>query len=78
MPLEFRYFRAPESEIGFLPGNRSCSLCGQSGRCFTLDHVISRELTEEERRGKIGCYNCLRHDRFGFSHTTEVISLKKA
>jgi len=72
MPLKFRYFRAPESEMGFLPGNRTCSLCGQSGRCFPLDGVNISELSEEERRGKIGCYDCLRQDRFGFSHDTEV------
>ncbi len=72
MPIEFRYFRAPEAEMGFLPGNRVCSLCGQSGRCFALDDLISAELSEEERRGIIGCYECLRRDRFGFMHGTEV------
>jgi len=73
MPIEFRYFRAPESEMSALmPGERICSLCGQSGRCFPLDYVISSELSEEERRGKIGCYDCLRRDRFGFMHGTEV------
>ena len=72
MPIEFRYFCVPESETGLLSGNRICSLCGQPGRCFPLDAVISAELSEEERRGKIGCYDCLRRDRFGFSHDTEV------
>lgn len=72
MPIEFRYFRAPESEMDFLPGNHICSLCGLSSRCFSLDNVISMELSEEERKGKAGCYDCLRRDRFGFSHVTEV------
>lgn len=72
MPLEFRYFRAPEAEMGFLPGDRTCSLCGQPGRCFPLDGVNSSELSEGERGGKIGCYDCLRRDRFGFTHDTEV------
>ena len=72
MPLEFRYFRAPESEMGFLPGSRVCSLCGQPGRCLPLDGVDILELSEEGRKDKIGCYNCLRRDRFGFSHDTEV------
>ena len=72
MPIEFRYFRAPESDMGLLPYIRNCSLCGQPGRCFSLDGVISRELTEEERQGKIGCTDCLKRDRFGFPHNTEV------
>ena len=74
MPLEFRYFRAPETEmIGLLSGVRTCSLCGQSGRCFSLEsRVVSRELTEEQRQGKIGCVDCLKRDRFGFSHDTVV------
>lgn len=72
MPLEFRYFRAPEAEMGFLPGSRVCSLCGQPGRCLPLDGVNISELSEEERKDKIGCYDCLRRDRFGFSHDTEV------
>ena len=72
MPLEFRYFRAPESEMGFLSGNRTCSLCGKSGRCYPLENVDSSKLTTETRKGKLGCYDCLRQDRFGFTHDTEV------
>ena len=58
--------------MGFLPHIRTCSLCGQPGRCFALDHVISSELSEQERPGKIGCSDCLRRDRFGFAHDTEI------
>ena len=58
--------------MGLLPGLPTCSLCGQPGRCFSLDSVISRELTEGERQGKIGCTDCLRRDRFGFDHVTEA------
>lgn len=72
MPIEFRYFRTAETEIGFLPGSRVCSLCGQTSRCFELDGVICAELSETERKGKIGCYDCLRQDRFGYPHDTEV------
>ena len=72
MAIEFRYFRGPESDMALLPYIRTCSLCGQLGRCFSLDGVISRELTEEERKGKVGCLDCLKLDRFGFDHTTEV------
>ena len=72
MPLEFRYFRGPEDDMGLLPYVRTCSLCEQPGRCFSLDGVISRELTEEERKGKIGCTDCLKRDRFGFPHDTVV------
>lgn len=75
MPLEFRYFRGPESDMSLLPYIRTCSLCGQPGRCFALDGVISRELTEEERQGKVGCAGCLKRDRFGFAHDTEVGSI---
>ena len=72
MPIRFRYFHASESEMGFLPSIRTCSLCGQPGRCFALDYVISGELSEQQRQGKVGCYNCLRRDRFGFAHDTEI------
>ncbi len=72
MPMEFRYFRGPEDDMGLLPYIRTCSLCGQPGQCFSLDNVTSRELSEEERQGKVGCYDCLRRDRFGFAHDTEV------
>ena len=59
---EFRYFRAPESEMDLLPGSRVCSLCGQPGRCFPLDNAPATA----------GCVDCLRLGRFGFSHDTEV------
>ena len=73
MPLEFRYFRAPETEmIGLLSDVRTCSLCGQPGRCFSLNSVIGCGLTQEERQGKIGCVDCLKRDRFSFSHRTEA------
>ena len=62
MPLEFCYFRAPESEMGFLPGNRVCSLCGQHGRCFPFDNAPATAR----------CVGCLRLGRFGFSHDTEA------
>ena len=72
MPVEFRYFRGPDSDMGLLPYIQTCSLCGQPGHCFVLDHVISSELSKQERRGKIGCLGCLRRDRFGFVHVTDV------
>lgn len=58
---------------GLLPGILTCSLCGQPGRCFSLERrVVSRELTKKERQGKIGCTECLKQDRFGFDHVTEA------
>lgn len=72
MPMEFRYFRAPDSEMRRFLGGGVCSLCGQQGPCFALDNVISREFSEEKRQGKIGCYDCLRRDRFGFMHGTDI------
>ena len=58
--------------MGLLRGFHICSLCGQDDRCFSLDGMLSTELTEPELRGKVGCLNCLRRDRFGFAHDTEV------
>ena len=55
-----------------LPGLRVCSLCGQTGRCFDLGFTVGTGLSEKERAGKVGCLDCLRQDRFGFSHDTEV------
>ena len=72
MPLDFRYFRGLEDDMGLLPYIRTCSLCGQQGRCFSLNGVISREFTEQERQGKVGCTDCLKRDRFGFPHDTAV------
>ncbi len=69
MPIKFRYFRGLEDDMGLLPGIRICSLCGQPGRCFSLQRRgVSHELSQEERQGKIGCTNCLKRDRFGFNH----------
>ena len=53
-------------------GNHICSLCGQPGQCFSLNSAIIRELSEEERQDKVGCYDCLRRDRFGFMHGTDI------
>lgn len=55
-----------------LPGLRVCSLCGQTGRCFDLGFTLGTRLSEAEQAGKAGCLECLRQDRFGFSHDTEV------
>ena len=55
-----------------LSGVRVCSLCGQTGRCFDLGSTLGTQLSETERAGKAGCLECLRLDRFGFSHDTEV------
>lgn len=72
MPIEFRYFRGPEDDMYLLPYIRTCSLCGQPGRCFALDGLNSLELSHEELQGKIGCCDCLRQGRFRFNHDTEV------
>lgn len=63
--------------MGLLPYIRTCSLCGQPGRCLDLTHLAVGELPEEERRGQIGCLDCLRRGRFGFAHDTEVGYLTK-
>ena len=73
MTLGFRYFRGSETDMSsLLPGVRVCSLCGQTGRCFDLGSTLGTELSETERAGKVGCLECLRQDRFGFSHDTEA------
>lgn len=69
-PMEFRYFRGPEDDMGLLPYIRTCSLCGQPSRCFDLTNLAVPG--QAERQGKIGCYDCLRRGRFGFNHDTEV------
>ncbi len=73
MTLGFRYFRGPEADMSpLLIGTRVCSLCGQTGRCFDLSFTLGTGLSEAERAGKVGCLECLRQDRFGFSHDTEI------
>lgn len=73
MTLGFRYFRGREADMsGLLPGLRVCSLCGELGQSFDLERTIVTGLSEAEREGKVGCLECLRQDRFGFFHVTEV------
>lgn len=73
MTLGFCYFRGPEADMNsLLSGVRVCSLCGQANRCFDLNFTLGTGLTEVERAGKVGCLECLRQDRFGFSHDTEA------
>ena len=69
--MRFKLFEAPESEMrGLLDGDRTCSLCGNTGRCFELGTADPDSLPEKHLRSGVGCYSCLREGRFEFFHIT--------
>ena len=72
-PMQFKYFAGSIADMGGFAGEtKPCSLCGRGGPCFELDEAICPELPEDERAGKIGCFDCLRAGRFEFRHGTEI------
>lgn len=76
--ISFKYFASSLSDMaGFVGEIKTCSLCGQQGPCFELEHAICPELPQGKREGKTGCYDCLRTGRFEFWHYTERGSLHK-
>ncbi len=78
--MRFRLFEAPESEMrGLLDGDRTCSLCGKTGRCFDLGTADSDSLEDPDLRSAVGClrsgvgcFSCLREGRFEFFHITSA------
>ena len=69
--MRFRLFEASESEMrGLLDGDRTCSLCGNTGRCFDLGSADSDSLEDPSLRSGFGCFNCLHEGRFEFFHIT--------
>ena len=70
--MEFKYFKGPVDEMSdFIEEKSICSICGMEGRCFELDYTITNEFSEDEKEGKVGCFNCLRNGLFEFWHDTE-------
>jgi len=67
----FEYFQGPATEMAdLLEGENRCSICGETGTCFSLHHASYKG----DRDGK-GCLDCLRKGRFFFPHETEAGSL---
>lgn len=55
-----------------LEGRHQCSICNEEhDYCFDLEYSITDKFKEEEREGKVGCYDCLRKGEFEFWHDTE-------
>jgi hypothetical protein len=69
--MEFHYFKAAESEMHkLLPGEHTCSICGNIGRCFEIDYLVGEDI--KDFKAGIGCYDCLKNRCFGFFHITEA------
>ncbi len=55
-----------------LEGRNKCSICNnENDFCFELDFAIIDKFFDNEKEGKIGCYNCLKKGEFEFWHDTE-------
>lgn len=71
--MPFKYFAGPTSEMAGLCNEQcACYFCGHVSACFALDFAVCPTLKGDERRGQVGCIDCLQAGRFEFSHDTEV------
>ncbi|RYE18854.1 MAG: hypothetical protein EOP45_13505 [Sphingobacteriaceae bacterium] len=71
--MDFVYFKGSNSDMNaLLEGRNRCSICNnEHDYCFDLEYTITDKFVDEEKEGKIGCYNCLRKGKFEFWHDTE-------
>jgi uncharacterized protein CbrC (UPF0167 family) len=71
--MDFIYFKGPISDMGdLLEGRNKCSICNnEHDYCFDLEYTITDKFGDEEKEGKVGCYDCLRKGEFEFWHDTE-------
>lgn len=71
--MHFTYFKGPTSDMGDLvKGRNQCSICNnEHDYCFDLTYSITTKFNDEEKEGKMGCYDCLRNGAFEFWHDTE-------
>jgi uncharacterized protein CbrC (UPF0167 family) len=55
-----------------LEGTNKCSFCNKEHEyCFDIEFTITNKFGDEEKEGKIGCYDCLRKGEFEFWHDSE-------
>jgi uncharacterized protein CbrC (UPF0167 family) len=78
--MDFIYFKGPISNMAdLLGGENICFICNQEHEhCFDLEYAICDKFTDEEKKGKAGCYKCLCNGEFEFWHDTEFGVLNKA
>jgi uncharacterized protein CbrC (UPF0167 family) len=71
--MKFKYFDGPLTDMsGLLLDGGTCDLCKKKHNfCFNLSFAISTTFQDEEKDGKIGCYDCLLKGDFEFWHDTE-------
>ena len=49
-----------------------CSICNiEHPYCFDLEYLITDKFSDHDKKGKIGCYDCLKKGEFEFWHDTE-------
>ncbi|MFL5331408.1 MAG: CbrC family protein [Gemmataceae bacterium] len=69
----FRYFCGPLHDMSDLvERDVACSLCGQPGRCFRLEHALCPSIALDAKETGVGCFDCLRQGRFEFWHDTDI------
>lgn len=55
-----------------LDGKHKCSICHlHHDNCFDLEFSITDKFNPDDKKDKIGCYECLRKGEFEFWHDTE-------
>ena len=71
--MNFIYFKGPISDMSDLvEGRQCCSICSTvHDYCFDLEYSHTKSFSDEEKEGKLGCYDCLRNGEFEFWHDTE-------
>lgn len=57
---------------------KKCSICNtEHSYCFDLEYLITDKFSEDDKKGEIGCYDCLKKGEFEFWHDTEFGVLDK-
>jgi uncharacterized protein CbrC (UPF0167 family) len=71
--MDFTYFKGPIDDMGdLLKGRHKCSICDHEHEyCFDLEYCTTDKFAGDTKRGKTGCYECLRKGAFEFWHDTE-------
>jgi uncharacterized protein CbrC (UPF0167 family) len=71
--MNFIYFKGPFSDMAdLLNETQECSICKKEhDYCFNLEFSITEKFGNDEKEGKVGCYDCLKSGHFEFWHDTE-------
>src|ERR1035437_3266811 len=69
--MNFEYFQGPATDMASLcKEDKTCSICGQSNKCFELGCAIA--CSDEASEAGYGCMECLAKGKFEFWHDTDI------